>query len=71
VEYTPAVLRDNPTLEFPEFYGLLIDNRLVVVYSPYDFLGALNRESNAYSRGLTADDALRVAINIVAFVMTH
>lgn len=71
VEYTPAVLRDNPNLEFPEFYGLILDNRLVVIYSPYDFMGALNRESNAYARGLAPDDALRVAINIVAYVMTH
>jgi hypothetical protein len=71
VEYTPSVLRDDPTLKEPEFYGLLLDNRLAVVYTPYDFESALNRECNAYARGVTSDDALRLAINIVTYLMSH
>jgi len=71
VEYTPSALRDNPMLQNPEFYGAFVDNRLVVLYSPYDFESALNRESNAYAKGLTSDDALRVTLNIVSYVMSH
>jgi len=71
VEYTPAVLRDDPTLHYPDFYGLFLDNRLAVLYTPYDFQSALNRESNAYARGVTSDDALRIAINLVTYVMSH
>lgn len=71
VEYTPAVLRDNPTLQDPEFYGIIIDDRLAVLFTPYDITGALNREPNPYAKGLTSEDALRVAINIVSYVMTH
>jgi len=34
-------------------------------------MGALNRESNAYSRGLVPDNALRVAINLIALALSH
>lgn len=71
VEYTPALLRDDPTLQYPEFYGAFVDNRLAVIYTPYDLFGGINRESNAYAKGLIADDALRVAINIIAYVLSH
>jgi len=71
VEYTPAALQDDPQLEYPEFYGLFVDERLAVVYTPYDLFSGLNRESNAYAKGLTSDDALRVAINIVTYVLSH
>ena len=71
VAYTPALLRDDPTLEYPVFYGLFIDQRPVVLYTPVDFQSALNRESNAYAKGLTSDDAMRVAANIFTFTLSH
>ena len=71
VEYTQATLQDNPTLQYPEFYGALIDKRLAVIYTPYDLFGGVNREPNAYAKGLVDDDALRVAINVITYVMTH
>lgn len=71
VEYTPAALRDDPTLQHPRFYGLFIDNRPVVLYTPYDFQSGLNRESNAYAKGLTSNDALRLAVNMVTYVLSH
>ena len=42
-----------------------------MIYTPYDLMSGVNRESNAYARGLTADDALRVALNLVAYAMSH
>lgn len=71
VEYTPMLMRDDPTLKYPEFYGVFIENRLSVLYTPYDFKSALNRESNAYAKGLTSSDALKIAINIITHVMSH
>lgn len=71
VEYTPRAARDDPTLDRPDFYGLFLDNRLAVIYTPYDFLGALNRESNAYSKGLVPDDALRITVNIITYALSH
>ncbi|MGE0606990.1 MAG: DUF4159 domain-containing protein [Pirellulales bacterium] len=71
VEYTPTALRDDPTLEYPEFFGLFIDGRLAVVYTPFDLMSAVNRESNAYAKGLSPDDAMRVAANIVTYALSH
>ncbi|HEY8665207.1 MAG TPA: DUF4159 domain-containing protein [Tepidisphaeraceae bacterium] len=71
VAYTPPAQRDDPTLEYPAFYGLFVDDRLVVLYTPFDFQSALNHESNAYAKGLTPDDALRIAINIMTYSLSH
>lgn len=71
VAYTPYALKDDPRLEYPDFYGVFLEDRLVVLYTPYDFKGALNRESNAYSKGLDSNDALRVAINIITYALSH
>lgn len=71
VEYTQATLQDDPTLEHPEFYGALIDNRLAIVYTPFDLFGGVNREPNPHAKGLIDDDALRVTINSIAYLMTH
>ena len=71
VTYTPAALKDRPDLEYPEFYGLFLDGRLAVLYTPYDVMGGVNRESNSYAKGLTPDDALRVALNAVTYALSH
>jgi Domain of unknown function (DUF4159) len=71
VAFTPPVLRDNPTLETPEFYGIFIDGRLAIVYSPYDLMSGLNRESNAYAKGLIDTDATRVVNNIITYALSH
>lgn len=71
VEYTPSALRDDPSLEFPEFHGVFLDGRLAVIYTPYDLMSGLNRESNAYAKGLTSEDALRVVINIITYALSH
>jgi hypothetical protein len=71
IVYTPAALKDQPDLEQPEFHGLFLDGRLAVLYTPYDLMSGVNRESNAYARGLVADDALRVAVNIITYSLSH
>jgi hypothetical protein len=71
IEYTPSALRDDPTLEYPEFEGLFIDDRLAVLYSPYDLMSGLNQESNAYAKGIATDDALRLVTNIVTYALSH
>lgn len=71
IQYTPPALRDDPTLDRPECYGLFIDNRLAVIYTPFDIFSGVNRESNAYSKGVAADDALRLAINVITYALSH
>lgn len=69
--YTPAALREDPALEYPEFYGLFLDGRLAVVYSPLDLMSGLNRESNAYAKGVSSDDALRLVTNLITYALSH
>ncbi len=71
IAYTPGALRDNPTLEYPEFFGLFVDGRLAVLYTPHDLMSGLNRESNAYAKGVASDDALRIALNIITYALSH
>ena len=71
VEYTPAALRDNPLLALPEFYGLFIDGRLAVLYTPYDLMSGVNHEPNAYAKGLTPGDALNTVINVITYSLSH
>jgi len=42
-----------------------------VLYTPFDFQSALNRESNAYAKGLEPTDALRVALNVITYALSH
>src|SRR6185437_3330392 len=71
ITYTPAALKDEPDLAYPEFYGLFINGRLAVLYTPYDLMSGVNRESNAYAKGPASDDALRIVIDIVAYALSH
>lgn len=71
VEYTPTALRDDPTLEFPEFHGIFLDGRLAVLYSPFDLMSGVNKESNAYAKGVTTDDALRLVTNVITYALSH
>lgn len=71
VAYTPGALKDNPNLELPEMYGLFLDGRLAVLYSPHDLMSGVNRESNAYAKGVCSTDALRLVINVVTHALSH
>lgn len=71
VEYTPTALRDDPTLDRPVFEVMFQDHHIAVFYTPFDFLSGVNRESNAYARGLVTEDALRVAIALMTYALSH
>src|SRR5262249_49543309 len=71
VVYTPAALKDKPGLGPPGLSGPFLDRRLAVIYTPYDLMSGLNRESNAYAKGLMPDDALRVCMNLVTYALSH
>ncbi|MEO6054305.1 MAG: DUF4159 domain-containing protein, partial [Chthoniobacterales bacterium] len=71
VNYTERALRDDPKLDRPEFYGLFINDRLAVLYTSYDLNSGINRESNPYIKGVDSTDALRLAINIITYALSH
>jgi hypothetical protein len=71
ITYTATALRDNPTLDSPELYAYLVDGRIAILYSPYDLMSGVNREGNAYSKGVTDADALKMTINIITYALSH
>lgn len=71
VQYTATALRDDPSLTQPEVFGLFVDERLAVIYSPYDLFSGVNSESNAYAKGLVDEDAARVVVNFITYVLSH
>lgn len=71
ITYTAPALKDNPSLELPEFLGLFIEGRLAVLYTPFDLMSGVNRESNVHAKGVSADDALRLVINTVTYALSH
>jgi hypothetical protein len=71
IAYTKAAERDDPSLTHPEFWGLFVDGRLAILYSPHDLMSGLNRESNVYAKGVMPDDALRLSLNVITYALSH
>jgi hypothetical protein len=71
VEYTPYSKSLEPNLDYPRFYGVYIDGRLAVIYTPYDLMSGVNRESNGYAKGLSNNDAMKAMINIVTYALAN
>jgi hypothetical protein len=71
VNYTSAAKRNNPSLDRPMFYGIFIENRLAVLFSPFDLFSEMNRESNKYARGVVYEDALKLLLNTVFYALDN
>ncbi len=53
----------------PQLEGITIDNRLVVVFSPYDLSCAMENSSASTCEGYDKDDASRIGVNILLYVL--
>lgn len=71
VGYKPAALAENPELRRPVLWGLEIEGRLAVVYSPYSIGCGLDGHVCYNCRGYLDEDARRLATNIVLYALTH
>ena len=73
VKYTPTLIKDQgDTLQGrPVLFGMEINNKLRVIYSPYDLEGGWNEVRYPLSRGYQSDSAKKISSNIIMFVMTH
>lgn len=67
----PAAPRDPDRADTPELWGLAIEGRLAVVYSPYALGCGLDGHRCYNCRGLSDDDARRLAANAVLHALTH
>jgi len=71
VGYKPAALAENPELRKPELWGLEIDGRLALVYSPYSIGCGLDGHVCYNCRGYLVEDSRKLATNIVLYALTH
>lgn len=71
VTYTATVREKNPNLDQLTLYGATTSGRVCVVYSPYDIGCALEQFPAFGSRGLTSEDAFKVASNVILYALTY
>jgi Domain of unknown function (DUF4159) len=71
VGYKPDVLREAPNRTDAELWGLEIDGRLALVYSPLAIGCGMDGHKCYQCRGLLDDDARRLAANVVLYALTH
>ena len=71
VRYGPDVARERPALNRPELWGLELDGRLALVYSPFALGCGLEGQEFDGCWGLVAEDARRLAANIILYALTH
>lgn len=71
IKYRPAVLREHPKLTVPELFGVEVNGRLVIVFSPYG-LGCGLEDHKCYNcRGVIPEDSKRLASNIVLHALSN
>lgn len=71
IGYKPAVLAEDPDRTTPELWGIALDGRLVVVYSPFSIGCGLDGHVCFQCRGVVDEDARRLAANVVLYALTH
>jgi hypothetical protein len=71
VRYTASVRETSPNLDTLTLYGAKIDDRVAVVYSPYDIGCALEQFPSYGSKGLVTEDAFKAAANIALYSLTY
>ncbi|MFQ5805630.1 MAG: DUF4159 domain-containing protein [Phycisphaerae bacterium] len=71
VGYKPAALAENPELRKPELWGLELEGRLALVYSPYSIGCGLDGHVCYNCRGYLDEDARKLTANVVLYALTH
>jgi len=66
-QQTGAPLRSRVRKVAPELEGIELDERLAVIFSPYDISCALERHEALQCRGYTREDAARIGLNVLLY----
>jgi hypothetical protein len=62
-------LRANLSPVSPVLEGLTIDDRLVVIFSPFDISCAMESGASLECKGYIKEDAARLAVNVILFAL--
>lgn len=73
VEYTPTLVKDKGAelQGRPVLYGMTFENKLRVIYSPYDLEAGWNEIRYPLSRGYEIESAKKLGMNVIMYAMTH
>jgi hypothetical protein len=71
VQYTEYVQQNKPDLTTPELEGIEQNGVLCVVYSKYAFGSAWDGFERPYAKGYKSEDALRVGLNAMVYLLSH
>lgn len=71
VSYKPALDAERPGAREPELWGIELNGRLVLAYSPFGVGCGLDGHVCHGCRGLVDEDARRLAVNVVLYALTH
>ena len=73
VKYTPTLTKDKGAeLDGrPVLYGMEFDDKLRVIYSPYDLEAGWNEIRYPLSRGYQSPSAKKLGMNVIMYFMTH
>ena len=71
VGFSPDVRRTRPELNTPQLWGMRIDGRLAVVFSPFSLSCGLSGPAFEGCWGYDSESAKRIAANIVLHALTH
>ncbi len=71
VGFSPDVRRARAGLSAPELWGMRVDGRLAIVFSPFSLSCGLSGEAFDGCWGYDSESAKRVAANIVLYALTR
>jgi len=71
IDYTAAARRTSPAPAGPHLEAVTIDGSPAIVYSRYDLGGGVQGVRTPFCKGVAADDAVKLATNIVIYAMSH
>jgi hypothetical protein len=63
----PGPLKATERKVAPTLEGVKVEDRWVVVFSPYDISCALEKHNSLECRGYTRQDAARIALNVLLY----
>ena len=71
VDYTPRVREDFGPMDSPGLEGIMVDNRVAVIYSKFDLGNGWEQFPHAYAYGLKDESALQIGANVLVYATTH
>ncbi|MCL2640517.1 MAG: DUF4159 domain-containing protein [Phycisphaerales bacterium] len=71
VKYSPLVASVEPNLRHPQLEAVMKDGVPVVIFSHWSLSNGWEQLPNAYAKGYSDEDSLKLGANILVYTLTH